>query len=340
MQHAWSVLHAQFHALLKQQSLFPKESRILVAFSGGQDSLCLLKLLLDIQPKWGWTIATVYCDHRWPKDSGQNAAHVARVAKQWNVQHFEFIAPKVLKGEAEGRNWRYDIMATCAQSQDFPYLVTAHTASDRAETLLYHLIRGSGADGLQALSRQRSLNESVTLLRPILHLTRLQTGQFCQEQSLPVWEDGMNQDLHYRRNRIRLEVLPYVREHFNPQVDRAMAQTAELLQADVAYLEAQSRDAWEQVTESPDHSRLDRAKLAKFPLAIQRRVIRIFLLRHLPKAPTFAVIEKLVTLLNGNHRDRTDSLFRDVVAEVRHQWIVLHDLRDPSNFGANKNPKN
>ena len=172
----WTSVHGVLHGLLRKHQWLPQESGVLVAFSGGQDSLCLLRLLLDLQPKWHWAIATTYCDHRWPPDSGDNAAHVAQLSQHWNIEHYPFIAPRILKGEAEGRDWRYGVMADCAKTQGYDYLVTAHTASDRAETLLYHLIRGSGMEGLQALHQRRTLNESVTLVRPILHLTRVQTG--------------------------------------------------------------------------------------------------------------------------------------------------------------------
>ncbi|MEM9137020.1 MAG: tRNA lysidine(34) synthetase TilS, partial [Cyanobacteria bacterium P01_F01_bin.42] len=247
---SWSHTHAELHINLKQQNSLPPQSRILVAFSGGQDSLCLLRLLLDLQPKWDWAIATIHCDHCWPPDSGDNAAHVAHLAQQWDLTHYAFTAPQILKGEAEGRTWRYRMMADCTQQHNFSHVVTAHTASDRAETLLYHLVRGSGMDGLQALSPKRSLTPDVMLVRPILHLRRADTAQFCREHQLPVWEDTMNQDLYHRRNRMRLKVLPYLREHFNPQVDRAIAQTSELLQADVTYLETQAQVLFSQ-TVSP-----------------------------------------------------------------------------------------
>lgn len=287
---------------------------------------------MDLQPKWRWAIATIHCDHRWPTDSGDNAAHVAQLSHHWNLDHHAFTAPQVLKREAEGREWRYQVMADCAQHHGYPYVVTAHTASDRAETLLYHLIRGSGMDGLQSLSQHRSLSRSVTLVRPILHLTRVQTGQFCQDHNLPVWEDGMNQDLRYRRNRIRLEVLPYLRQHFNPQVDRTIAQTSDLLRADVAYLEEQARALFDQVSPKSDPPHLNRTLLGNAPVALQRRVIRLFLQRNLRRSPNYTQIEKLMTLIHGHHRDRTDALFRGVVAEVRHQWIILHDPHDPFDF--------
>lgn len=89
--------------------------------------------------------------------------------------------------EAAAREWRYQVLTEIAQSNNYDYIVTGHTKSDRAETLLYNLIRGSGSDGLQALTWQRPLDSistnSIILVRPLLDITREQTGHFCQEKA-------------------------------------------------------------------------------------------------------------------------------------------------------------
>ncbi|MCY7393590.1 MAG: tRNA lysidine(34) synthetase TilS, partial [Leptolyngbyaceae cyanobacterium CAN_BIN12] len=80
---SWTVLHAHLHQSLKRRLLLKKGSRVLMAVSGGQDSLCLAKLLLDLQPKWGWDLAIAHCDHRWRPDSAANALFVQNLAHQW-----------------------------------------------------------------------------------------------------------------------------------------------------------------------------------------------------------------------------------------------------------------
>ncbi|WP_157135555.1 tRNA lysidine(34) synthetase TilS, partial [Kamptonema sp. PCC 6506] len=153
----WTHLHAQFHYLLIHRQLLPRNQRILVAVSGGQDSLCLTKLLLDLQPKWGWDLAIIHCDHRWRTDSKANADRVEELALNWQLPFYRQIAEEIPKTEATARQWRYQALAEVAIAHNYPYIVTGHTASDRAETLLYNLIRGSGADGLSALTWQRPL---------------------------------------------------------------------------------------------------------------------------------------------------------------------------------------
>jgi tRNA(Ile)-lysidine synthase len=326
----WTTLHATVHQTLRQRLLLVKGQAIALAFSAGQDSMCLLQILRDLQPKWGWRVAIAHCNHRWPLDSDANAAHVAQLAQTWNLEHYSFTAPRVLRGEAEGRDWRYEILRELAQTAGFSTVLTAHTASDRAETLLYNLMRGSGMDGLQALAWQRPLDDQVQLIRPLLGITRQQTGAFCTQHQLPVWEDTMNADLTYRRNQIRLALLPQLRQTFNPQIETTLAKTAEILQAETDYLDRAAQQVLAQAAvlsvPTPLLAALDRQILQQTHLALQRRILRLWLHSHLKIQPNFEQIEKVLALVEGNNGDRTDPLIADIIAAVRHPWLCLYPL--------------
>jgi tRNA(Ile)-lysidine synthase len=285
-----------------------------------------------LQPKWDWRLAIAHCDHRWPPDSCDNADYVARLAQQWNLECHCFIAPKILKGEAEGRKWRYRVLTEFAHQQEFSAVLTAHTASDRAETLLYNLFRGSGMDGLHALAWKRPLSEQIQLIRPLLAITRQQTEAFCQQMQLPVWQDAMNEDLAYRRNQIRLALLPLLRQQFNPQIDATLAKTAEILQAETEYLDHQAKDLLAlavrleptlEIGSNATLAALDRHILQRSPMALQRRALRHWLASHLPIQPNFEQIEKISALIHGHNGDRTDPFTVGIVAEVRGPFLCL-----------------
>ncbi|MGV0108588.1 tRNA lysidine(34) synthetase TilS [Nostoc sp. DSM 114167] len=327
----WTPLHAKIHRTIRSRHLFERNQRLLIAVSGGQDSLCLIKLLLDLQSKWGWDLGIAHCDHRWRSDSEANANHVENLAKTWGISFYLETANKPINSEATARDWRYQALSAIAQVNNYQYIVTGHTKSDRAETLLYNLIRGTGADGLQALTWQRPLTTGIVLVRPLLEITRKQTEQFCQEFKLPIWEDSTNQNLQYARNRIRQELLPYLRDNFNPQVESALAQTAELLQAEVEYLEKaaqQLRDRALGVKHEEDSLtvfplRLNRRELQKAPLALQRRVMRQILQQILTDAPSFEHIEKLTALIIAPNRSQTDPFPGGAIAQVQGDWICF-----------------
>ena len=327
----WTPLHAQLHRTLRQRQILPKNQQLLIAVSGGQDSLCLIKLLLDLQPKWQWQLGIAHCDHRWRPDSEANANHVEELAKNWQLPFYKVSANQVLNGEAAARQWRYQALSAIAQSHNYPYIVTGHTQSDRAETLLYNLMRGSGADGLQSLTWVRPLTDNLKLVRPLLEITRAQTAQFCQDMQLPVWEDSTNQDLKYARNRIRQELIPYLQQHFNPQVEPALAQTAELLRAEVDYLEkaasALLQEAMEERRLGVGETTLclNRSLLRKAHLALQRRVMRQFLQQTLQMAPSFEQVEKITALITAPNRSQTDPFLQGAFATVDGNWISIQN---------------
>lgn len=344
----WTDFHIKLHRLLRSRPLLKPKHRILVAVSGGQDSLCLIRLLLDLQPKWGWELAIAHCDHRWPADAG-NAEHLEKIAKNWQVPFYLTTATEITTSEGAARKWRYQILQEIAQKNNYHYIVTGHTKSDLAETLLYNLIRGTGADGMQALVWQRSLAPNVLLVRPLLTFTRQETGEFCQQQQLSVWEDATNQNLQYARNRIRLELLPYLQTNFNPQVEEALAQTGELLRADVEYLESAATELLQQaivldtnrendlskitlnnsISEIKLPVQLNRQILRSHPIALQRRAMRQVLKQILPSAPNFEHIAKLTALITAPNKSRTDPFPGGAIALVNGDYIYIQLINSP-----------
>ena len=318
----WTQLHTRLHQTLRQRSLLPKGEKILIAVSGGQDSLCLGRLLLDLRSKWDWQLAIAHCDHQWSTDVGI-AERVTEVANSWNLPLYLKIANVLKETEAVARKWRYQALVEIAREQEFKYIVTGHTKSDRAETFFYNLIRGAGTDGLAALSWQRSLTKEISLVRPILDVYRRETLEFCQQFDLPVWFDVVNENSKYARNRIRKDLIPYLQDNFNPQVESSLAQTAELLRADVEYLEATAQQLLQEVQAADSH-KLNRLGLRNVPIAIQRRVIRRFLPLVISKQPNFEQIEAVVNLITAPNKSRTSTLPGGAIAEVAGEWIVFH----------------
>jgi tRNA(Ile)-lysidine synthase len=314
-QSSWTPLHARLHQTLRDRQWLPKGARLLVAVSGGQDSLCLIKLLIDLQPKWGWHLAIVHCNHRWRVDAAANADHVLALAAQWQIPCQVEVADPIPTSEAEARTWRYQRFSRLADQGGYAGVITGHTASDRAETFLYNLFRGSGADGLQSLTWHRALTPTIALVRPLLNVTRAETAEFCRTQELPIWEDTTNHDLTYARNRMRHEVLPYLATHFNPQIEQTLAQTAELLTHEVDYLEAVATELRQQASQGasnqarteanePPAWALNRVSLRTHPLALQRITRRC-------RAP---------------QRSRTDPFPGGAIAEVEGDWIWVRRL--------------
>jgi len=319
---SYSPLHARLENDLKKRKLIEPKERLLIGLSGGQDSLCLSKILLDLSKRWSWDLAIVHCDHGWATDTGI-AEHVRGIVQGWNIPFYLKTIQGLPEKEEEARKWRYQVFTEIATNQGYNCVLTGHTQSDRAETLLYNLIRGTGSDGLSALNWSRALTFGVKLIRPMLNITRKETGQFCLDYDLPIWEDAVNQKLEFARNRIRLEMIPYLAKHFNTQVEQHLGQTAEILRAENQYFQVLVDDILAKVS-GPD--KINRKALQDLALALQRRVIRSFLGHYIHKMPNFEQIEETLFLLKAPNGSKTSTLPGQVLLVVEGDWIVVKSL--------------
>jgi len=237
---AWSREHLRLHrSLLRQPELLPRGAALLLAVSGGQDSMALLGLLLGLQRLHGWRLVLWHGDHGWRDASARQAAELAGWCAQRELRLISDASSKDLEAgeraggeqlssEARARAWRYQRLLLRAREQGCSHVVTGHTASDRAETLLLHLARGSHRRGLGSLRAQRPLGDGVVLSRPLLLFSRGETARICHDLDLPVWLDASNSDRRFSRNRLRHEVLP-VLEQLHPGAARRLSGTAERL---------------------------------------------------------------------------------------------------------------
>lgn len=322
---SWSNYHSLLHKTLKNNNLLPVNSKLLIAVSGGQDSLCLAKLILDLQTKWHWQIAIAHCDHGWKLDQGL-ADHIINICHDWQVKlYLEKAQIKLKETEASARNWRYQTLTKIAVENQFNYILTGHTLSDRSETLLYNLMRGSGLEGLSALNWSRNLTDEITLIRPLLNFSRNDTLAFCQQFNLPIWEDLYNQEKKFTRNKIRLDLIPYLQANFNPKIEQHLTQTAEILKADREYLETQTQQLFN-LAITNNYKSLRKKILANQPLSLQRRVIKLFLAQGLKKMPNFEQIEAVKNLINAPNKSRTSTLIKNIIVAVEDELISLVSL--------------
>ncbi len=326
-----SPLHLRVQGAIRQHHLFQPGQRLLIAFSGGQDSFCLLKILQDLQPRWGWSLFVLHCNHRWSQDETDCAQFLQKWLQQQGLPHALESADPIRWDEAGARAWRYQQLGKWAQRWECSAVVTGHTASDRAETFLFNLLRGTGVAGLTSLDWQRPLDaqdpNSPRLVRPLLGVFRQETAQFCQAYSLPVWPDRSNQDLAHARNRLRLEVIPYLQKHFNPQVELALNRAASLLEAEHELVLAASNHLWPLVYRSHP-PRLWRDPLRQAPLAVQRQILFQFLAARLPHHPTFTQVENGIRLLSMGRGNRTPPYPGGGWLQVEGDELVW---RDPEN---------
>ena len=193
--------------------------------------MALVGLLLNLQPQHRWRLVLWHGDHRW---RGESTAQALELQAWARGRELPLLLDSWQRGagespsEAAAREWRYGCLALRARQLASRRVVTGHTASDRAETLLLHLARGSHRRGLASLGRSRVLAPGIELARPLLAFSRPDTARICRQLDLPLWLDSSNLELQFSRNRVRQEVIP-VLESLHPGAARRMARSAQQL---------------------------------------------------------------------------------------------------------------
>ncbi|GAC1386004.1 MAG: tRNA lysidine(34) synthetase TilS [Ktedonobacteraceae bacterium] len=266
-------------AYIEQHQLLPAEGTLIVAVSGGADSLCLLHILHQLcgtgkrYPHLHLHVA--HLNHMLRGDaSSTDADYVTQLATSWSlpvttgkidVPTLARIEHKSLEDAA--RTARYRFLHEIAQGQ---LIAVAHHADDQVETVLLHFVRGSGLPGMVGM-----LPRQQNIIRPLLAVSHAQTLAYCQQHALVPLEDASNADLHFLRNRIRHELLPLL-ESMNSGIRSTLLRNAAVIHVDIQWLESQVEHVWPTVirTEQEDRITLNITALLALPLALQRHLLR------------------------------------------------------------------
>ena len=214
---SWTSWHHRLHKdLLRDKKLIPNGANLLIAVSGGQDSMALLKLINDMKIQHNWLVNVWHGNHQWHEKSERYALELKRYCEKKNISFFSDRADiKTICSEEKARDWRYKKLCERAKTllnknlhKHDIFLLTGHTSSDNAETFILNLSRGSNFAGLSNIESKRLLENEIFLIRPILIFSREDTKQFCNDMDIPVWEDPTNSDLKLKRNLVRKKIIP------------------------------------------------------------------------------------------------------------------------------------
>ena len=217
IQKNWTSWHHLLHKqILGNRTLIPDGANLLIAVSGGQDSMTLLNLINDMKTQHNWFVNVWHGDHQWHEKSETYALDLQSYCNKKNISFFfDRANKKNISSEEKARDWRYEKLIERAnhlfienQKETDIYLLTGHTNTDNAETFLLNLARGSNYAGLSYIDKKRLLENNIFLIRPLLIFSREDTKEFCKLQNIPIWEDPTNCDLKIKRNLVRKKIIP------------------------------------------------------------------------------------------------------------------------------------
>ncbi len=256
------------------QSAFAKllspGERLLVGVSGGADSVALL----DVLVAGSWRPHVCHLNHQLRgADSDADAEFVRQLAARYELPS-TIESRKIAAEEDAARRARHEFFGSVAARTGINKLALAHTADDQVETFLLRLLRGAGVPGLVGIWPERRIGE-LRVIRPLLKVTRAEVLEYLRERKLTWREDASNADTRFTRNRVRHELLPLLEREFNPGIRDVLSRTAEILRDEDFYLLHHVARTFFMASCQGDAVNLK--ALASYPVAIQRRVLRLWL---------------------------------------------------------------
>jgi tRNA(Ile)-lysidine synthase len=289
---------------IERQAPGPPGPRILVALSGGADSVALLWLLRDLAAGGALQLAGVaHLNHQLRgADADADEAFCAAVAERAGLPFISERTDVAALARAQKRSVedaarvaRYAFFERAADSVRAGVIAVAHTREDQAETFLLRLIRGSGTRGLAAIKPRAG-----RVIRPLLEIERAALRDYLAARGETFREDATNADVAIPRNRVRHELIPYLRSHFSPAMTDVLARAAELARQDEEFLSAEAIKLADRIVLRDVTTSLDVSELMRAPRALGSRVVHAALQRLAgPKSIHFDHVERVLALAAG-----------------------------------------
>lgn len=264
---------------IEKNKMFEKGDKVIIAVSGGPDSMCLLNILYGLSKKLGIDISVAHLNHCLRgKDADQDEKYVKEFCYTLNI---DFYSKKVdvkalaknlgLSCEMAGRKVRYEFFEEVKQQISANKIAIAHNANDQAETILMRIMRGTGLAGLMGI---RPVRDNV-YVRPIIKVTRDEVEKYCCDNKLDPKIDKTNFENIYGRNKVRLELIPYIKEKFNTDIVMTLNRLSDTLSVDNEYLESISLQKYKLYCKEKGKEVTIKKEAFFEPEAILTRIIRL-----------------------------------------------------------------
>ena len=334
----------QMHRFILRHAMIENGETVIVAVSGGVDSLALLYGLHTLRSQLNCQLHVAHLNHCLRSDADVDAAfvqqHATNLELPYTIQRAD--VPLLMKQwklsvEASARKARYQFYEDVCTQIQATKVALGHHQDDTAETVLMNLIRGSGATGLKGIAPVRD----VKFIRPLAGFTRQQIEAFLTSMELVPQQDSTNTDTRYLRNRIRHELIPVLESDYNPNIKVGLSRTADVLGAESEYLDTVTQEAFEACrirdlteVETPVKSGsvvLDSAKFQQYHIAVQRRILRQSFSEVLGYTGDlyFAHCEAMLNLVEGDSPNAVLALPNGLQFRRAYQWLIFEVSTDP-----------
>ena len=325
-------LRQRVDATLRDRGMLAGGERVIVAVSGGVDSMVLLHILRDLAHDWDLTLGLAHLDHQMRPDSSEDARFVADHARSLGLPLFQeavdvpaHIERSRSSPEAGARAVRYRVLRDAAHDFDASAVALGHTLDDRVETFFLNLLRGAGLDGLAGMPATRHECD-LRYVRPLVDVARSEVDAYAKTQGVPYREDPSNRDPRYERNRVRHELMPLL-ETFNPSVREAVGRATDALDDLASHLNNEADDLLARARLESDETGAawDAAVLRTAHRALQRQALRRAIARVHGDLDgiTAEHLEAMSDLVHEGRSGRCVALPRSLIARFQADRLIV-----------------
>lgn len=291
---------------IKKNNLIRENDKILVAVSGGPDSICLLNILYNLKERLKIELYVAHVNHLIRKEAKSDAEFVKEFCDSKNIEFFykecdvkEKAQTEKISTEEAGRNARYDFFEEIANKYSINKIAIGHNKNDLAETLIMNILRGTGTQGLKAI-----LNKNGKYIRPLLDVDREKIEEYCEKNNLKPRIDLTNFENNYTRNKIRNIVIPYVKKEFNPNIVETLTRLSQIATEEQDFINLEVEKAYKKIllSEESENIKISGKKFVEIHTAIQKRTI-LYIINRLfgnTKQIEKKHIEDIIKLINKN----------------------------------------
>ena len=324
-------------------ALIKENSVVIVGFSGGPDSLCLLHALVQIQDAYNLEIVPVHVNHKLRAAADEEAENAAMICDRLGLECMVFEAEcqeladeMKMSTEEAGRMIRYDIFDDVAAEfeaqgvdKDSISIAVAHNADDQSETVLFRLLRGTGVHGLAGMSTIRVSEEGYFIIRPLLDVERVDIEKYIADNRLRPNRDESNDGTDYTRNKIRNELIPYLEKNYNPNIKQALRRYAEIAEVDDQFIEDIAvGECAENLVMDPEKDviSLDIGEIRDYPPAVNSRIVGIILKAlDLDTLAGYELVVSILNLIYSENPSASVNLPRGFRAIREYDYIIFTD---------------
>jgi len=271
----------QVNKTIARYHLLEKGDKVLVACSGGADSMALLSVLLELREKYALRLAVAHFNHRLRRAAIEDEHFVIRMAQEFGLPTYirredirAYAKANALNVEEAGRERRYEFLRETAGRVGASRIATAHTLTDQAETVLMRILRGSGLTGLGGVAPC----VGGLIIRPLIEVERREVEAYLRARKIGHREDETNRDLRHLRSRVRRRLLPYLERNFDPKIVSHLGNLAEISrEEEEVWKRSSEAEAKQALFREKGRIFLDALRLSSLPPALGRRLVRSFL---------------------------------------------------------------